>query len=49
MITKLPLELDPPSPFPAPPLRKRPFISPQINADFAIASSTRLFIDKRWN
>jgi hypothetical protein len=49
LITKQPLEIDPPSPFPAPPLRKRPFILPQISADFSSNPSAHLFVDKRWN
>jgi len=48
LTAKKSLELEPPSPMPAPPLRKRPFISPQFsNANEP--SPLRLFVDERWN
>ncbi|MCL2358289.1 MAG: hypothetical protein LBH74_08505 [Nitrososphaerota archaeon] len=49
MIEKLPIELEPPSPFPSPPLRKRPSISPQFSTASHTDPSRRLFIDERWN
>ncbi|MGD6852513.1 MAG: hypothetical protein ACQCN6_10690 [Candidatus Bathyarchaeia archaeon] len=44
----MPLELEPPSPMPAPPLRKRPSITPQFSS-ISEPSSLRLFLDQRWN
>ncbi|MCW4000635.1 MAG: hypothetical protein NWE93_10385 [Candidatus Bathyarchaeota archaeon] len=43
----MPLEIEPPSPLPAPPLRKRPSIIPQFSSNEP--SAPRLFIDQRWN
>ena len=45
----MPLEIEPPSPMPAPPLRKRPSIVPQF-ANIALEpSASRLFVNANWN
>ena len=44
-----PLEIDPPSPMPTPPLRRRPSPTPQLNFVPKEDPSQRLFIDENWN
>ncbi|MDR0373226.1 MAG: hypothetical protein LBI79_06695 [Nitrososphaerota archaeon] len=47
MIEKMPLDIEPPSPIPFPPLRKRPFISPQFSttAPYYADLLRSLFVD----
>ena len=49
LINKMPLEIEPPSPMPTPPLRRRPSPMPQLSKCHAMIQSLRLFIDERWN
>jgi len=49
LINKIPLEIEPPSPMPAPPLRRKPTPSPQLGIVSNEDSSLRLYIDGRWN
>ncbi|MCW4025769.1 MAG: hypothetical protein NWF01_12185 [Candidatus Bathyarchaeota archaeon] len=45
----MPIDIEPPHPMPAPPLRRKPSFSPKIIDGATQAPIIKLYLDEHWN